>query len=78
MRRRCLDDRCGGVENLTPVAGTWRINALAVDKLLGPLGGGAGCDDPPVPALGVDGAQGPRSRIGIESSASCIGCPGCS
>src|SRR5207237_8788800 len=62
LRRRCLDDRCGGVEDLTPVAGAGRINALAVDQLLRTLGGGASCDDPSVPALGVDGAPGPEIK----------------
>src|SRR5438270_10159375 len=70
LRWWSLDDRCGGVEDLTPVAGARRINALAVDQLFGPLGGGAGCYDPSVPALGVDGAPGPEvknSRVPVDA-----------
>src|ERR1700756_3119948 len=61
LRRRCLHNRRRRVEDLAPICKGRRIDALAVDDLLGPLGGRARRDDVPIPSFGVHGA--PRAEI---------------
>src|ERR1700730_12637150 len=59
-----LHDRRRGIENLAPVARAWRIDALAIDDLLGALGRRTLRRHLAVPALRIDGPPGTEIEAG--------------
>jgi hypothetical protein len=52
---RSLDDRFCSIEDFASILGERRINPVAVDSLLGPLGRGTYRCDRSFPPLGIDG-----------------------
>src|SRR5258708_30903267 len=56
-----LDDRFCSIEDFASILGERRINPVAVDSLLGPLGRGTYRCDRSFPPLGIDGP--PRTQI---------------
>src|SRR5262245_57273946 len=59
-----LHDRRRSRENFLPVARQRRVDALAVDCLLGALCDRLPCNDLPVPSLGIDRAPGAEVENG--------------